>query len=147
MIEEICHVISLCLTCLLFFVIHLGISIGFWVVLRGGGYWKLVGLKMRLHKHIHIHKGIRTMLGVRWFHALLALPFIAFLFFLVCTNNMGQLLFLFGLALWPYYNLIVSHASSITFLLTTSNLVLYLLLGGGTTCKRLQWLPTKENKF
>ena len=37
-----------------------------------------IGLEMRLHKDIHIHKGISTMVGLRWSHALLALPFIAF---------------------------------------------------------------------
>ena len=50
-------------------------------------YWKSIGLEMRLHKHIHIHKGVWTMLGVRWSHALLALPFLALFFSLVHTNN------------------------------------------------------------
>ena len=67
------------------------------------------------------------MLGVRWSHALLALPFIVFLLFLDSYKQYGIALIPLGQALWPYFNLIVSHASSITFLLTTSNLMHYLL--------------------
>ena len=43
-------------------------------------YWKSTWLEMRLHKHIHIHKGIWTIIGVRWSHVLLAFPFIVFSF-------------------------------------------------------------------
>ena len=42
-------------------------------------YWESIRPEMRLHRHIHIHKGIGTMLEVRWSRALLALPFIIFL--------------------------------------------------------------------
>ena len=42
-------------------------------------YWIPIGLEIRLYKHIHIH---RSMLGVRWSHVLLALPFIAFLLYI-----------------------------------------------------------------
>ena len=90
-------------------------------------YWKSIGLEMRLHKHIHIHKGIWTVLGVRWSHALLALPFIVFLLFLGSYKQYGIILILLRQPLWPYSNLIVSHATFITFLLTMNNLMLYLL--------------------
>ena len=51
--------------------------------------WKLIGLEMRLHKYIHIHQGICTMLGVRWSHALLVLCFIAFLLFFGSYKQYG----------------------------------------------------------
>ena len=45
-----------------------------------------------MHKHIHIHKGIWTMLGVRWSHVLLALPFIVFLLFIGSYKQYGIIL-------------------------------------------------------
>ena len=66
------------------------------------------------------------MLWVRRSHALLALSFIIFLIFLGSYKQYGIVLIPLGPKLWPYSSLIVSHASSITFLLTTSNIVLHL---------------------
>ena len=50
---------------------------------------------MRLHKHVHIHKGIWTMLMVRWSHALLALRFIVFLLFIGSDKQYGMILISF----------------------------------------------------
>ena len=54
--------------------------------------WKSIGLEMRLHKYIHIHKDIWTMLGVRWSHVLRALPFITFLLFIGSNKQYGIIL-------------------------------------------------------
>lgn len=54
-------------------------------------YYRMsIELEIRSHKHIHMHKGIWKMLGVRSFRALLALSFTVFLLSLVHTNNMGN---------------------------------------------------------
>jgi hypothetical protein len=91
-------------------------------------YWKLIGLELRLQKHIHIYKGIWTMFGVRWSSALLVLPSLLSSFPWFSTNiQYGITLIPLGPTLWYYSNLIVFHVSSITFLLITSNLMLYLL--------------------
>ena len=45
-------------------------------------------LENKLHKQIHIHKSIWTMIGVRWSRPPLALPFITF-FFLSLYNAYG----------------------------------------------------------
>ena len=65
------------------------------------------------------------MLGVRWSHALLALPFIVFLLFLDLHKQYEVTLIPLGPLLWPYFDLIISHASFITILLIVSNLMLY----------------------
>ena len=67
------------------------------------------------------------MFGARQSHALLGLPNIAFLHFLGSYKQYGITLIPLGLALWPYFDLIISHASFITFLITMNNLMLYLL--------------------
>ena len=51
------------------------------------------------------------MLGVRWSHTLLALPFIAFLLFLGSYKQYGITFIPLGPLSWPYSSLIVSHAS------------------------------------
>ena len=62
------------------------------LMMIGSKYLKSLRLEMRLHKHIHIHKDIWAMLGVRWSHALLAFIIyyylIVFLLFFVHTNNL-----------------------------------------------------------
>ena len=68
-----------------------------------------------------------------------------FFFYLVHINNMKLLLSLFGLVLWPYYDLIVSHASFITFLLTMSNLMFYFLHSQFTSSQRLLYLLPSIN--
>jgi hypothetical protein len=78
------------------------------------------------------------MLGVRWSHALLALPFIAFYILFGSYKQYGILLFLFGRAFWPYSNLTVSHASFITILLITY-LMLYLLQGSTLPNNNIGW--------
>ena len=91
-------------------------------------HWKLIGLEMRLHKHIHIHKGIITSFRVLVDLMFSLLCFLLLqLYSLVYTKHYGITLILFGLASWPYSNLILSHASFVTVLLTTNNLMLYLL--------------------
>ena len=44
-------------------------------------YWSIIELEIRLHKQIHIQKGIWAMLGVRWSPSPLASPIIAFSLF------------------------------------------------------------------
>ena len=44
---------------------------------------------MRSHKQEHMYKGISIMFGVRWSHALLALPFIVFLLVIDLYKQMG----------------------------------------------------------
>ena len=83
-------------------------------------------LKSLAYKQEHIHNGIWTMLAVRWSHALLALPFIAFFLFLGSYKQYKITLISFGPTLWPYSNHIVTCASSITFLLTINHLMLHL---------------------
>ena len=85
---------------------------------------------MKIHKQEHIHKGI-WMFGIylEWDGLMLSFfgPLTALFFSLVHTKTMGYVLSFFGPTLWPYSNLIVFHASFITFLSTMSNLMLYLL--------------------
>ena len=73
----------------------------------------------------------RRHISNTWSEMVSCSPYFAFywfssfhLFIQIISDNF---LSLFKLALWPYSNLIVSHASFIIFLLTTSNLMLYLL--------------------
>ena len=66
------------------------------------------------------------MFGVRWSHTLLAFPFIVFLLLIDSYKQYRIILMPLELMLWPSSNLIASHASSITFLLITSNLMLHL---------------------
>jgi hypothetical protein len=55
-------------------------------------YWISIRLEMILHKHIDIQPSIWTILGVRWSHILLALPFIAFLLFIGSYKQYGMTL-------------------------------------------------------
>ena len=109
-------------------------------------YWKSIGLAIRLHKHIYIHKAIWIMFGVRWSRALLVLPFVAFLLFLDLYKQYGIIFIPLGPTLWPYSNLNIfpcpfhyiftnnkqfnalpsTTPPSFAFLLITSNLTLHL---------------------
>ena len=64
------------------------------------------------------------MLGVRWSHALFILTFIGF-FSLSSYIQYEITLIPLEPMLWLYFNLNVSHADFITFLLTTSNLMFH----------------------
>ena len=64
------------------------------------------------------------MFGLNWSQALIVLIFIVF--FVLYKQNRTIFIPL-GPSLWPYSNLIVSHASPMKFLLTTSNLMFYFL--------------------
>jgi hypothetical protein len=64
-----------------------------------------------------------------------------FFFFLLGSYKIhGITLIPLGQALWPYPNLIVFHASSMTFLLTTSNLMLHLQFSRFANSQRLVML-------
>ena len=82
---------------------------------------KSTWLEMRLHKHVHIHKDMWTIFGVRWSHVASCFTFfIVFSFFFGSYKQYGTILIPLGLTLCPYSNIIVSRASSNTFLLTTN---------------------------
>ena len=68
--------------------------------------------------------------------------FILLVFFLFFGSYKwyGITFILLGRTLWPYSNLIISHASSITFLLTASNLMLYIPYSHFTNIQRLGML-------
>ena len=67
------------------------------------------------------------MLGVIWSHVFLVLYFIAFLLVFGSYKQYEIIFIPFKPMLWPYSNLIVSHAFFITFLLTTNDQMLYFL--------------------
>ena len=91
-------------------------------------YWKSIrDENTQARTHTQRHMNVWNMFGMRWSHALFLWPLTALFFSLVHTKTMGYVLSFFGPTLWPYSNLIVFHASFITFLSTMSNLMLYLL--------------------
>ena len=86
-----------------------------------------IGLEIRLHKHVTCTKAYEQCL--KWDCLMLSLLCLLLFFFYqwFIQSKWDNSYPSFGLALKPYSNLILSHASFITFLLTMSNLVLYLL--------------------
>lgn len=67
---------------------------------------KYNGTRVKLHKHIHIYKGIQIMVGVGWSLPLLALVFIPIQHLLVHTIHVKHHTPLFPQIVWGYSNLI-----------------------------------------
>ena len=92
--------------------------------------WKSIWLEMRLHEHItHIQRHMNNAWSeiVSYSTCFAFYCFSSFPLFLGSCKQYGIILIPLIPSLCPYSNLIVSHASSITFLFTTSNPMLYLL--------------------
>jgi hypothetical protein len=79
-------------------------------------YWSILELDIRLHKQIHILKGIWTMLGVRWSPSPFVFHIIINVFSSVHTIHIGYVNSYFSKTMSVYSNLFHSHILTILIL-------------------------------